>query len=275
MPSLPISLPVIPAAGDLVVSSMAEVLSAFPPEAQGPEDEAPVLAAQREFLLEEHRQAQLAVGYAAAQSDVTRATGIYLDGLLGDDRTVRRQVDEADEAYRTRALGIPSVVTPAAILKVVNSILAPHTDKRAQVFESVVDRWFIGAGSRPYAFLTQTAAIDPAYDDRYYSDRDGFRPGGATLFSDSINGRLFVVRIPVVKGTEPVIVMAGSNPAGPLGNASPAGGFFFGSGTSGLTASYPGSGETAALAVYQSIVNSILAIKGQGVRFRVFTDPRL
>lgn len=275
MPTLPISLPVIPAAGDLVVSSMDDVIAAYPPEAQGSEDEAPVLAAQREFLLEEHSQAQLAAGYAAAQSDVTRATGIYLDGLLGDDRGVRRTTDEEDEAYRDRALGIPSVVTPKAILDLVNSILAPYTDVSAQIFESIVDRWFVGAGSRPFAFLTQDACLDPEYDDRYYSDRDGFRPGGSTVFSDSVNGRLFVIRIPAIKGTDPLIVMAGSDPTGPLGNASPVGGFFLGSGTSGDSASYPGSGEAAAVAVYQAIVNAVMAVKGQGVRYRVFTDPRL
>lgn len=275
MPTLPISLPVIPAAGDLVVSSMADVLAAYPPEAQGPEDEAPVLAALREFLLEEHRQAQFSAGYAAAQSDVTRATGLYLDGQMGDDRGIRRQVNEDDEAYRTRGLGIPSVVTPTALLKLVNSILAPYTDVSAQIFESVVDRWFIGAGSMAYAFLTQTAILEPNYPDRYYSDRDGFRPGGATLFSDSINGRMFVVRIPAIKCTEPGIVMNGSYPTGSPGAASPVSGFFLGSGTSGTSASYPGSGEAAAVAIYQSVVNAILTVKGQGIRFRVYTDPRL
>ena len=63
-----------------------------------------------------------------------------------------------------------------------------------------MDRCYIGDGTRALAFVTQDNAIDPEYDDRYYPDRAGSRPGGARVFSDSTNGRMFVLRLPVIGG---------------------------------------------------------------------------
>ena len=281
MPALPLTLPAPIDGGDLPVSSSADVLAVLPSRVAADVEagRAPVLAAIVEALTAEQEAYQLAASYAAAQADVTRATGLYLDGLLGD-RGVPRVAVEAgdDEAYRKRALRAPQVVTPTLLLAAVNEILAPYTTIKAQLFEGVLDRMFLGAGTRPYAFLTQANAIDPAYDDRFYPDREGSSPGGARVFSDSRNGRLFVLRLPVLGGVQTGFVLDGSEPKDettPAGGTQTATGFFLGAGTNSDAASYPGTGGQTARTVYQSIANTVRILKGQGVRFRLFSDSRL
>src|SRR5262245_5171408 len=101
MPGLPGPLPFIPAGGDLPVSSEDDVRKVLPDLAQGPADEAPVreaLVAAQQTMFERWQEAS---AYAAAQSDPTRATGIYLVGHAEDRELVKRE-GEDDEAFRER-----------------------------------------------------------------------------------------------------------------------------------------------------------------------------
>ena len=52
-------------------------------------------------------------------------------------------------------------------------------------------------------------------------------------------------------------------------------GYYIGAGTGSVVTSYPGVGTATALAVYQSIANTVRILKGQGVRFRIYSDSRL
>lgn len=142
-----------------------------------------------------------------------------------------------------------------------------------------MDRCYIGDGTRALAFVTQDNAIDPEYDDRYYPDRAGSRPGGARVFSDSTNGRMFVLRLPVIGGVITAYVLAGTTPADETdpatGVVQTGTGYYIGAGTGSVVTSYPGVGTATALAVYQSIANTVRILKGQGVRFRIYSDSRL
>src|SRR5436190_1114871 len=120
MPQLPVALPVIPAAGRLPVRRAADVLAVLPAFVRA-SDTAPVRDAISAGLAEILKRHQEIAGYAAGQSDILRATGIYLDGLC-EDRGVYRQAGEDDEALRARALTLPELVTPEAILAVANAI---------------------------------------------------------------------------------------------------------------------------------------------------------
>lgn len=281
MPALPVTSPALLDGLDLPVTSTDDVLAVLPIEVAASVEagRAPVLAALVEFLAAEQEAYQEVSAYAAAQADPTRATGLYLDGLLGDRGVPRAAVEaDDDEAYRTRALTAPQVVTPTLLLAAVNEILAHYTTVKAQLFEGILDRCFLGAGSRAFAFLTQDNPIDPAYDDRYYVDREGSSPGGARVFSDSTNGRLFVLRLPVIAGVETVYVLGGTAPQDQVtaaGTTVTATGFFVGAGTSSDAASYPGAGAATVLAIYQSIANTVRILKGQGVRYRIYSDSRL
>jgi hypothetical protein len=282
MPALPVTYPADLGALDLPVASTADVLAVLPVEVAERVEAgtAPVLGAIVEALTVEHQAYQDAAAYAAAQSDPTRATGLYLDGLLGDRGVPRAAVEaDDDEAYRARALTAPQVVTPPLLLAAVNEILSHYTTIKAQLFEGILDRCYIGAGTRALAFVTQDNPIDPEYDDRFYPDRPGSQPGGARVFSDSTNGRLFVLRLPVIGGVQTAYVLAGTAPADETdpgtGVVQTATGYYIGAGTNSAVTSYPGAGASTALAAYQSIANAVRILKGQGIRFRLYSDRRL
>src|SRR5579883_2421506 len=116
MPSLPAPTPLIPAAGDLVVSDSSDVLAVLPSFVRA-SDSAPVRDAIAAGLAAILRRHQELAGYASAQSDLLRATGLYLQGLC-EDRGVFAQPGERDEDLRARALTTPDLVTPEAILAV-------------------------------------------------------------------------------------------------------------------------------------------------------------
>ena len=271
MPTLPATSPFVPGSVDVPVSSADDVREQFPSQARGDEADAPVRDALAQSIAEMQIAYQGKADYSAAQSDVTRATGLYLDGQLGD-RGKPRQANEEDNDYRSRALAAPQIVTPRAILDAVNKVLSPYTTVSAQLIHSILDRWFVGVGAKPYAFITKALAVDPEYADRHYPDRDGFRPGGAWCFRDTAPGRLFVVRVPVLSGIGGAFVLTGTTDEtadGALGGA------FIGTGAHATASSFTSSGAEPALDIYQSVANAIAAIKGHGVRVIVYADPLL
>ena len=214
---LPANPSVIPGAGDLVVSGPPDVLAVAPgfvQQAQGAP--APVRDALVAGLDGVNERYQELAGYAAAQCDVLRATDMYLVGLA-EDRGYFQQPGEGQEAFRSRVIGVPSQVTPAAIVAAVNAILAPFTTVQCQYLESVGDRVFLTDGTAPFHSFWVGASgaapgdASPQYPDRLYRDdartggvnavsvpnRD---PGGPWAFSDVV-GRYFVLRVPVVQDT--------------------------------------------------------------------------
>jgi len=277
MPSLPVPLPFHPAAGDLPVKTTADVLAAYPEEVRRvPSEDAPVrdaiVEAQTTLFLEH----QSASAYAAQQADPTRATGEYLEGHA-DDRTIKRQAAEDDEALRARMFATPDIVTPEAILAIVNTILAPFTAVECQYLESVGDRWFAQDGSATWhSFI----GAGPDYPDRYYEQRPQSDPGGAWAFADS-HGRYFVLRVPELDSLEGGHFFAFDGSVVPADIQNYEGAWFHdgtntgGSEADGSVATFAGIGLGGALDVYQAIVNSVDAAHGQSVRWQLIADPNL
>jgi hypothetical protein len=223
-----------PGQGDAVVTGTQDVLAVAPgfvQQAQGAP--APVRDALVAALDGVHERYQELTGYAAAQCDVLRATDQYLVGLA-EDRGYFQQPGEAQEPFRSRVLGVPSQVTPAAIVAAVNAILAPLTSVQCQYLESVLDRVYLTDGTATFhSFFNGLAGAapgdtSPQYPDRFYRDdalsgglntqavpnRD---PGGAWSFSDEI-GRYFVLRVPVVADTTTTLAYPGLAPLSGIGS---------------------------------------------------------
>jgi hypothetical protein len=243
----------------------------------------PVTDALVEAVLALLLEYQYRAGYAAAQADLLRATDEYLDGL-GQDRGYERAEGEQNADFRERVLDIPDVATAWAVRVVVNGILALYTSSRAQVFETGLDRWFVGVSSASAtwrSFLNR----NPEYPTRLYEqdepengvalpDNEPKRP---RLFSDNL-GRQFMVIVPDLAGLH-------DSPAALYSSA------FQGSGVQdarlGDIAAHLGTGATSTVAafvtgstatadtVYQAIVNAVEQIRGHGMRWILMTDPSL
>jgi len=109
-------------------------------------DSAPVrdaLAAALARILVRYRNLS---AYSAQQCDITRATGIYLESLC-NEHGVYKQDGESDDSLRARALTVPTLVTPAAVLAAANAILGAYTATEAQYAESILDRWYVTDGT--------------------------------------------------------------------------------------------------------------------------------
>ncbi len=274
MPILPIPFPALPSGGDLPVRSSEDWLAELP-EAVRREPVAPVrddIATAASAILMRY---QLASAYAAAQSDGTRATGIYLDGFL-EDAKLPRQQDEDDEAARDRLYSADAIVTPDAIRSVVDTLLAPFTAKRSQIFESVLDRWYVTDGTAAYhAFVTDgTVSLDPDYPDRRYDLRPGRGPGGAWAFDDGDHtGRWMIVRVPAIRVPDDVAFAWG----GESFQVAEGLGLFVtdGTHTGGTDNAFVFAGIGEAETLYQTIANVIERIKGGGIRVTLLVDPKI
>jgi len=300
MPTLPLTLPAIPGAGDLPTRDARDVVAVLPTDARA-SDNAPVRDALAAGLAATIRRHQIISAYAAAQSDLLRATGLYLEGIC-EDHGVFRQRGEAQEALRERALATPELVTPEAILAVANAILAPWTRAAAQYIESAIDRLFISDGTASWhSFI----GASPSYPDRLYADdavvnagdvRAQSDPGGAWVFGDTM-GRYFVLRVPVVAPVDVALAYDGtriaqSDPNVPeLGGAEPAGypplgvgelppasggrGLFIGDGTSAENTTFVFPPLSDPLSVYQALATMIERVKGHSIRCALVVDERL
>jgi hypothetical protein len=246
-------------------------------------DSAPVRDALFAALTEILLRYQELSGYAAAQCDIARATGPYLDGLC-EDRGIFRQLGERDDALRARALTTPDLVTPAAIVAAANAILARHTPIQAQYAESILDRWYVQNGSaRWHSFV----GANPQYRVRLYPEdasanggfvRPNSRIGGAWAFADRV-GRYFVLRVPVLTGLGAAHGFVLAQPW-PNSQASP--GAFVADGTNqggteakGRIGWWVYRDATSALSVYQAIANAVGRIRAHSVRWALYADPHL
>jgi hypothetical protein len=280
MPTLPASLPIVPAGGDQPVNSADDVRSILPPEARTlPAEQAPVREALVELVTSTHLAWQNSSAYAAAQSDVSRATNLYLDGLLGD-RGIPRQPNESDETYRDRGLTSPELVSPAVILSAVNAILAPYTDVKACLFPCILDQLFVHDGTASWhAFLWNSDPQDPDYADRRYDDRSAatpnVNPGNTWLFTSGLLGRGFVLRVPLLSNLSPEGAYINDGTVQPDDGYVGDGSNDSGSEADGSIGLFIYLTETDALSIYQQIVGAVEALRGHGVRWELFVDPDL
>ena len=174
MPQLPITLPCNPAQGDLPVRADTDVEAVLPDFADPTQ---PVTHTVVEGVTTLQKGWQELAAYSAAQSDPTRATDTYLD-VKAEDRGSHRQPRELDTALRDRMFSIPNTVTPAAILAVVNTILAPYTSVQAQYVDCILDGLFLGNDTGTWhSFLGN---VDQGYPDRLYDTRQQAIPGRAS-----------------------------------------------------------------------------------------------
>jgi len=256
---------------DVSQSDVLAVLPAFVRRS----DSAPVRDALAAALVEIIRRYRQLSAYAAAQCDITRATGIYLQSLCAE-HGVFKQDGESDDALRARALTTPDLVTPTAILAAANTILALYTAGRAQYAETLLDRWFVHDGTAGWHSFV---GAQPQYRARLYPAdaalNGGFvRPsseiGGAWAFADN-TGRFFILRVPVLTGLGSAHAFVAGDLAAP-----PDARVFVGDGSSKASAGmFVYQSPSTALAVYQAIVNTVSRIKGHGVRWLLFADPKL
>jgi hypothetical protein len=244
-------------------------------------DSAPVRDALAAALVEILRRYRALSGYAAAQCDITRATGIYLASLCAE-HGVFKQDGESDDALRARALTAPELVTPAAILAAANTILALYTSVQAQYAESALDRWFVHDGTAPWHSFV---GAQPQYFARLYpadaAANDGLvRPnseiGGAWAFADRV-GRMFVLRVPVLTGLGDAHAFVADGPSAP-----PDARVFIADGSNGSGSEASGqlgmfvyASPSNALAAYQAIVNAVSRIKAHSIRWLLLADPKL
>jgi hypothetical protein len=270
MADQPIPPGLLPSSAAAPVASVEDVRKAWPHEMLEAE-QAPVRDALIEAQLAMFFAYQEASSHAAAQSDPTRATGKYLEEFTGEV-DIHRQLGEDDETLRDRYFAVPDLVSPNAIKRVVDRLLAPHTDKRCQLFESIGDRMFLGDGAAPWCrcFLGDgDTEIEPGYPARRYALRKTSSPGGPRPFADHY-GRLFVVRVPLLEGATAEAaflfdgVQASARPFALGDGADPNGSraFLF-------------AGATLAMKVYARIAAQLDRITGQGIRWILEVDPKL
>lgn len=265
---------------DLPVNDSSDVLATLPDYVQRPAS-APIRDAIVEGETAMFLEYQDDAKYAADQSNVLTATGIYLQSI-GEERGVFKQDGETDTAYRTRILATPSVVTPTAIMTAVNAILAPYTTTQAQYCESIQDRWFVTDGTLSWH---SCLGVSPSYYDRLYPGdsavnggyvRPNSEPGHARVFSD-IYGRLFVLRVPTISSVNAGgAYMHDDVTPLPLGALAPTAAFYIGDGSTYATsdAFIRESGVTDQL-VYQQICNTVEALRGASIRWLMIQDTNL
>lgn len=290
MPNLPLPTGDVPIdGGDLPVVDETDVLNAFPKFFRRADT-----AAIRDGLVAGIAAMCLAyqsrASFAAAQSDVLRAEGAALVAF-GAPIGIFKQKGEDDEDYRLRIIGIPELVTPAAILAAAGAILAPYTSVLPQYCESIHDRWFVNKasvnGSTWHSYMWRsTTSRAPSYLDRLYpqdASRNGgfFRPqsspGGARVFRDHL-GREFVLRVPDISRidkTGAFLLARTTHTANPLVSPRTKAGWFVGRGASFNNTTFFRRDATTAEAVYQAIVNTVTKIKGHGIRWVLLADPKL
>lgn len=256
------------------VSDASDVLAAYPVEvrreAVAPVRDALVAGQTAMFLAYQEHSA-----YAAAQSDPTRATGVYLVGLAADagipTRPGEEQEDLRDRIFRLASLG---TVTPTRIIEELNLIFDPISAQRCQVFETVLDRWYVSDGGAAWHSFVSDGTVDATacYPARHYDIRVQSRPGGAWAFSGRV-GRAIIVRVPKLGAALRVhaaFAFDGTQGTGGLG-------LFVSDGTNldGDANAFVFAGSRQTERVYQDALDMLLEAKGQGVRLMIVLDERL
>lgn len=266
-----LTYPTVPGSGEVYVKGPDDVLKLLPGDWKR-EPDAPVRDAIVAGLTALLQELQAAAGYSAAQADPLRATDRYLTGLA-DDRGFVPAPGEAQEAFRNRLSDTPALVSYDAVVALVSGLLVSHSAVLPRVFDSVLDRWFVTDGTGAYHSYV---GAPPDYPDRLYPHHaainDGVvlpqsHPTGAWVFGDCI-GRYFVVIVPDISPRDSDIAL-------PFNGTVFDGAFYIGDGSSDLNTSFVLAEFQTALTVYQTIVNAVERISGQGIRWQLYADPNL
>lgn len=266
----------------LPVTDEADVRAVLPAFLR-PDDAAPVrdaiLAALTQILLTYQRRS----AYAAAQSDLLRATGRGLTQVCAE-RGIYRQAGETDDPLRARALTVPSLVTPGAILTAANTILAPYTPVLPQYSEPAQDRWFVGGNAprawRSFLYRHATVPRSPLYPDRLYPEdaaanggyaRPQSSPGAARVYSDTV-GRYFLLRVPDLSPLDASLAATYRESSAGIAVVNR---MFIGRGTAATNTTFVRRVGATAVGVYQAVVNAVDRIKGSSIRWMLLVDPKL
>ena len=197
--------------------------------------------------------------YAASQCDPTQATGDQLKAFA-DERGVIPGESETEDAVRARLFAAPLIVTPYAIVTLVNRILALYTTKTCRVAELELDGIYATDGTSEWSSYIGT---DPEYPDRYYSDLPDLDPGGSIPCPGF--PRNFFIRIPALEGNDLSIAYV-------LNDSDD--GVFIDDGT-GSFGTYIFTNPELADNIYAQIVALITSVKGQSISWSLLVDPSL
>jgi hypothetical protein len=275
MPSLPIPL-AFPApldAADLPVHGLEDVLSVMPDDHERADPaEAPVFHALVEAEAELFLAYQARASYAAAQSDPTLATGIFLAEFGRDVHVLWQRDVESAEAFRDRLFGRFKGAAPEVIKAAVDAFLEPYTSARCELFEPLSDRLYLfdGAGSGHALVGDGVDDIAPAYPWRRYELREHSSPGGALLFAESYP-RSFWLRVPDLAGSEAVAAFV----TAAASETDPESGLFLDDGADELAGAFLFDARQTADAVYAAIIHAVDLLAGHGVSWTLLIDPKL
>jgi len=267
--------PLVPGAGSRPFRTVDDVIAQLDELLQGGDSLAPVRDSLIDALTALLFELQFRSEYAIAQSDLLRATLQYVTSLGGDDREVPRAADESDEDYRARLLATPETVTERAIIMGVNVILAPFTTTQCQMFDAILDRWFVRSDPNEASWRS-FIGNSPEYPDRLYSGQEALNggvsrpnsdPGGARVFRSEL-GRQFILRLPDLQSlAEPSFGSASLAPTRAIEI-----GFFVGKTVTSDVAAYVNPGFSAPLTVYRAIESFVNSVIGQSIRWGFFAE---
>jgi hypothetical protein len=174
-------------------------------------------------------------------------------GLLGDNRGMYRGNGETAEAFRLRISKVPDVVSPAALTRVVNRILAP-----LRLTGRVVD-----VGDQVNGFFFDTDAFD------YYEEGDTYPLNQWKLLLSLWEAYgFFYVQLPLVSDGD----FGMFYDEGPTLYLSDKGLYLGPAYDEGF---YDGFSQVAAFQVYDLIYKEIERRKGGGIGFALLPDPSL
>jgi hypothetical protein len=275
MPSLPIPL-AFPApldATDLPVHGPADVLAVLPDDHDRADPvEAPVFHGLVEAEAELFLAYQARASYAAAQSDPSRATGIYLAEFGRDVHVLWQRDVESAEGFRDRLFGRFKGAAPEVIKAAVDAFLMPYTAARCELFEPLSDRLYLFDAAGPGHALVGDGMADiaPAYPWRRYDLRGRVSPGGALLFTDSYP-RSFWLRVPDLAGAEELAACL----TAAASQDDPESGLYVDDGADELAGAFLFDARQTADAVYAAIIHAVDLLAGHGVSWTLLIDPKL
>jgi hypothetical protein len=286
--------PIVPGAGPLAVRTSDDVMALVPATLKHGED-APITEALVDTLTSIVLTYQEASSYAAAQSDVGRATDPQL-GALGEDRLVPQADGEDVEGYRARVVSVPATASITVLRDAANAVLARHTTKRARVFEAVLGRWFVGttaaAAARAAAGWHSFVGATPRYPDQLYEADESINgdslsdgdPAGAHVFFDHL-GRHFHVVVPdlTLLSQHHAFLWSGTTHPRRLGMApaldDPRGtstvGAYLGTQVDTDQSAPLAKATATALDIYRTIEAELKRLGGQSIRWSMQADPNL
>lgn len=261
MPQLPITQSVSLWAPTPTAQSADDVLAPMPEKYR--QEDQPVTRALASALAAYTAAHDEATEYAAAQSDLLRATGKYLDGKAQDHGFVRAQ-SESDDNFRERILTWKPIGTREAIASAIDAAVAQYSAGTAVLLDPILDGWYVEDGSAAWSSHVWTEAGGGVqnYPDQLYASRTN------TGILDAIPlgvdaGRCFGALIPVV-----------ANDVGDLLWVDDDDGCFVGS-MFKIPMSFTSSRMASVDEVFDLLLNTVESARAQGVRWFLLEDSRL